>query len=78
MEPIPIDSEYMIALRFKQSKHCSYNDIIIIFVYVPPEGSDYSNPDSILELEQEILPLFDLCKHLYVMGDLNAGCGTVA
>ena len=45
---------------------------------MPPEGSDYSNPDSILELEQEILPLFDLCKHLYMMGDLHARCGTVA
>ena len=78
VEPIPIYSEYMIALRFKQSKHGSYNDIIIIFVYVPPEGSDYSNPDSILDLEQEILPLLDLCKHLYVMGDLNARCGTAA
>ena len=45
---------------------------------MPPEGSGYSNPDSILDLENEILPLFNLCKHLYVMGDFNARTGTVA
>ena len=75
MEILPKDSEYMIGLRFKQSKHCSYDDIIIIFVYVPPEGSEYSNPESILELENELLPLSELCKHLYIMGDFNARTG---
>ena len=55
MEVIPIDSEYMISMRFKQSNLCSHDDIIVAFVYLPPEGSDCSNPHSILE--QEILPL---------------------
>ena len=49
VEDIPIDSEYMIAMRIKQSNQCSYDDIIVVFIYMPPEGSDYSNPDSIFE-----------------------------
>ena len=50
----------------------TYEDTIEIFVYLPTEGSAYSNPDSILELENEILPLSYVCKHFYFMGDFNA------
>ena len=52
--------------------------MIVIFVYLPPEGSGYGNPDSLLELEQEILPLSEMCKNVYVMGDLNDRTGTTA
>ena len=48
----------------------------ISFVYLPPEGSDYSNSDSFSEIETLLLPYIDSNKYLYIMGDLNARIGT--
>ena len=47
-------------------------DMYISFVYLPPEGSDYSNSDSFSELETLLLPYIDSSKYLYIMGDIKA------
>ena len=48
----------------------------ISFVYLPPEGSDYSNSNSFSEIETLLLPYIDSNKYLFIMGDLNARIGT--
>ena len=53
-------------------------DMYISFVYLPPEGSDYSNSDSFSEIETLLLPYFDSSKYLYIMGDINARTGNYA
>ena len=47
-------------------------DSFIAFVCLPPEGSDYSNNDSMSEIESVLLPNIENCKYFYIMGDLNA------
>ena len=53
-------------------------DMYISFVYLPPEGSDYSNSDSFSEIETLLLPYIDSSKYLYTMGDIDARIGTYA
>lgn len=50
--------------------------MLISFVYLPPEGSDYSTNDSLSEIELTLLPYLETCKYFYMMGDLNARTGT--
>ena len=50
--------------------------MIVCFVYLPPEGSDYSDCDSMSEIENVLLPYIESCKYFFIMGDLNARIGT--
>lgn len=74
---IEIDSEYLMVLKISRYKSNCNNDLFITFVYLPPEGSDYSNSDSITEIEQELLPIIENSKYFYFMGDCNARVGAI-
>jgi hypothetical protein len=53
-------------------------DIILGCVYVPPEGSKYSNSESFDEIEKELIPLSkDSNMHSAIVGDFNAKTGTL-
>jgi hypothetical protein len=49
------------------------NDIILGCVYVPPEGSKYSNSESFDEIEKELIALSkDSNMHSAIVGDLTS------
>ena len=45
--------------------------------YIPPEGTKYSSNDCFLEIEQKLVNLAQDSKHVCLMGDFNAGTGTL-
>ena len=49
---IEVDSEFLMVLKIVRNKNCNDNGIVLSFVYLPPEGSNYSNNVSMLEIEQ--------------------------
>ena len=54
------------------------NDIILGCVYVPPEGSKYSNSESFDEIEKELIALSkDSNIYSAIVGDFNAKTGTL-
>ena len=75
---IEIDSEYLMLIKIDRRLISKDEDMYISFVYLPPEGSDYSNSDSFSEIETLLLPYIDSSKYLYIMGDINARTGTCA
>ena len=61
VEIVDVDSELVMVLKIKNSI-CTRNEdlnIILAFVYLPPEGSDYSSNDSMTEIERELLPIIE-------------------
>jgi hypothetical protein len=53
-------------------------DIILGCVYVPPEGSKYSNSESFDEIEKELIALSkDSNMYSAIVGDFNAKIGTL-
>ncbi|MEW8546901.1 MAG: reverse transcriptase family protein, partial [Candidatus Thiodiazotropha sp.] len=72
IEVIDIDSEFLMLLKISHVLTTKDQDLFIAFVYLPPEGSDYSNNDSMSEIESVLLPYIENCKYFYIMGDLNA------
>ena len=53
-----------------------HNDIILGCVYVPPEGSKYSNSESFDEIEKELIALSkDSNMYSAIVGDFNAKTG---
>ena len=78
VEIVDVDSEFLMVLKIKNNI-CTRNEdsnIILAFVYLPPEGSDYSSNDSMTEIERELLPIIENNKYFYFMGDCNARTGT--
>ena len=78
VEIVDVDSEFLMVLKIKNNI-CTRNEdsnIILAFVYLPPEGSDYSSNDSMTEIERELLPIIENNNYFYFMGDCNARTGT--
>lgn len=75
-EIIEIDSEYLMILKISNLLYNSLDDTIISFVYLPPEGSYYSDSDSLLEIERDLLPFIENTNYFYFIGDCNARVGT--
>lgn len=73
---IELDSDFLTAIKISKTLVSREEDIIIAFVYLPPEGSNYSNNESLLEIEMVLLPYIDSYRYFYLMGDLNARTGT--
>ena len=72
IDVIDIDSEFLMLLKISHVLTAKDQDSFIAFVYLPPEGSDYSNNDSMSEIESVLLPYIENCKYFYIKGDLNA------
>ena len=78
IDVIDIDSDFLMLLRISKTFTLKDDDVCIVFVYLPPEGSDYSNNDSLSEIESDLLPFVESCRYFYVIGDLNARTGTTS
>jgi len=79
MEQIQIDYHYMVQW-LKISKHGGdlQENILIGCVYVPSEGSKYSNVEAFDEIENEMVTLLKESKmHYGLVGDFNAKTGTL-
>ena len=74
IDVIDIDSDFRMLLRISKTFTLKDDDVCIPFVYLPPEGSVYSNNDSLSDL----LPFGESCRYFYVIGDLNARTGTTS
>ena len=72
IDVIDIDSEFLMLLKISHVLTAKDQDSFIAFVYLPPEGSDCSNNDSMSEIESVLLPYIENCKYFYIKGDLNA------
>lgn len=72
VELIETDSEFLLLIKISKTLISKDEDMLISFVYLPPEGSDYSTNDSLSEIELTLLPYLETCKYFYMMGDLNA------
>ena len=78
IDVIDIDSDFIMLLRISKTFTLKDVDVCTAFVYLPPEGSDYSNNDSLSEIESDLLPFVESCRYFYVIGDLNARTGTAS
>ena len=63
-------------MKIPKSLTSKDEDMIVYFVYLPTEESDYSDSDSMSEIENVLLPYVESCKYFFIMGDLNARTGT--
>ena len=76
VEIIDTECEFLMLMKISKSFTSKDEDMIVCFVYLPHEGSDYSDSDSMSEIESVLLPYIESCKHFFIMGDLNARTGT--
>ncbi|CAC5378277.1 unnamed protein product [Mytilus coruscus] len=54
------------------------NDVIVGCIYIPPEGSTYSNLEAFDEIENELMSLKKVSDvHTALIGDFNAKTGTL-
>ena len=65
------------CLWFTFNGNCWQNTIFCV-VYIPPEGSVYSNIDIYSSIENDILNLNVNDSHICMIGDFNARCGTLS
>ena len=73
---IETESEYLMLMKLSSSFSTTDRDMCIVFVYLPPEGSVYSDIDSFSEIETVLLPYMNSCKYFLIMVDLNTRVGT--
>ena len=76
VEIIDTECEFLMLMKISKSLTAKDEDMIVCFVDLPPEGSDYSDSDSMSETENVVLPYIESCKYFFIMGDLNARTGT--
>ena len=75
---IQSESQFVQWVKISNVAFDLQNDIILGCVYVPPEGSKYSNSESFDEIEKELIALSkDSNMHSAIVGDFNAKTGTL-
>ena len=68
---IETPSEFVLWLRVDHSFLHTSNDLIIGTCYIPPENSDYSKPEALDEIENEIVEFFNDDRYFTLLGDFN-------
>ena len=68
---IETPSEFVLWLRVDHSFLHTSNDLIIDTCYIPPENSDYSKPEPLDEIENEIVEFFNDDRYFTLLGDFN-------
>ncbi|CAC5416619.1 unnamed protein product [Mytilus coruscus] len=71
------DCEFVQWIKFSNLfKKCS--SLLIGCIYLPPENSKYNSPDAYLDIEAEMLDLFDTNMQYFLIGDFNSRVGVTA
>ena len=71
MKIIETPSEFVLWLRVDHSFLHTSNDLIIGTCYIPPENSDYSKPEALDEIENEIVEFVNDDRYFTLLEDFN-------
>ena len=69
---IESESEYVLWAKIDRKISKLSHDIMLGCCYIPPNGSDYNNPEAIDEIQSEIITHFNSEAPIILLGDFNS------